>query len=325
MERDSYFTCTRVNRTTFVIHERDKFEEHPFIYVKIYESIPVIVLSDTGCGSGAGDSSCSKNLKEYLESYPITANQGQPLNPRGFNGEALRKYVIICTHCHYDHILGLPQFRDASPEIIAPQEGKSFIKTDLPEHSLCKALGIPTPQYEVTQWTQDYQTLSFDGKSLNLQIIHTPGHTPDELAWYDQDERHLYVGDSFYERVAQDKSYEQAILFPREGSIIAYLESLTKLLEFIEAKNADEDAHKGLLRVGCGHVTSSVNAKEILLAVRKLFSNILTDKVPVVKREEKRGEEFLTWREDAEPRFSVEAPKRIMLDAQQALDGKANR
>ena len=319
MEEAGHFACSRINRTTFVIHENDEFKEHPFIYVKSYEKIPVIVLSDTGCGSGSKESPKPRDLRTFLETHPVAANGSQPLNPQDSNGNPRKKYVVICTHCHYDHILGVPQFREASPEIVAAQGGKSFIETDLPKHSLCKALGIDTPQYEITRWAQDYETLSFEGKSLGLQIIHTPGHTPDELAWYDQEERHLYVGDSFYERVAQDKSYKQAILFPEAGSIIDYVKSLDKLLDFIEAKNSYDDAHKGPLRVGCGHVTSSVDAREILLDVRRLFSDILAERIPVIHRKEKRGEEFWIWREEGEPRFSVEAPKRIVLEAQQSL------
>ena len=317
-----YFDCTRVNRTTFLIHEKDKYTEHPFIYAKVYDDLPVIVLSDTGCGGGVSENLCFTNLKVFLETCPVDSNGGRPLNPQDSSGKPTRKYIIICTHCHYDHILGLEHFQDAAPEIVASWEGKSFIEQNLPEHSLCKFLDIDTPRYKVTHWARDLGTISFDGKPLNIQIIHTPGHTPDELAWYDQQERHLFVGDSFYERLARDGSYEQAILFPKEGNIIEYQKSLDKLLSFVEAENTGDNAHKAQLRVGCGHVTSSVDAKEILLAVRKLFSDILEGLVPIIQKEQKRGEEYVTWRQVGEPRFSVTAPRRIVDDAQQAFQAK---
>ena len=44
------------------------------------------------------------------------------------------------------------------------------------------------------------------------------------------------------------ESNEQAILFPLEGSIVDYRKSLKKLLVFTEAKNIDEDAHRGPLK-----------------------------------------------------------------------------
>ncbi len=317
-----HFSCSRVNDTTFVVHEKDVYEEHPFIYVKVYDDIPVIVLSDTGSGSSTDEHSLPENLRNFLETLPIAVNNGQLFNPRDAGGKVSKKYMIIFTHCHYDHILGIEQFQDPITDTVAPREGKGFVENNLAEHSLCETLDIPTPQYTITNWAKDKETLSFDGKSLDLQIIHTPGHTPDELAWYDKKERHLFVGDTLYERVAEDKSYEQAILFPKEGNIIDYLDSLNKLIVFVEAKNGDDDAHKGRLKIGCGHVTSSVDAMEILVAVQTLFANILEDKVPIAQREEKRGEEYVTWRDDGEPRFSVTAPRRIVFDAKQALQGK---
>lgn len=315
---DSSFTCTRLNSTTFVIHEKDRYEEHPFIYVKTYENIPVLVLSDTGCGGGNDEQRHCGNLKEFLENSPVSLNNGNPLNPRDSSGKPMKKYIIICTHCHYDHILGLSHFQNDSPEIIASLAGKAFIESDLPENSLCKSLNIPVPEYSVTTWAHDYQHLSFNKNLLNLQIIHTPGHTPDEIAWYDGSERHLYVGDTLYERVAKDKSYEQAILFPKKGNIVHYLSSLNKLLLFVEAHNNDVDARQGPLKIGCGHVTSSVDAGEILLAVRRLFLDILEEKIPIIDTEEKSGETYATWRQHGEaPRFSVTAPVRIMQHARQ--------
>ena len=316
-EASSYFTCSRVNPTTFVIHEKDKYGEHPFIYVKSFEDTPVLVLSDTGCGGGKAQEPHATNLKDFIETSPVLSNNGNPLNPRDSNGNATKKYFIICTHCHYDHILGLPHFRDASPEISASSYGKEFIESDLPEHSLCNFLEIPVPEHKVTTWAHDYQKLYFGSIFLHLHIIHTPGHTPDEIAWYDDRERHLYVGDTLYERVAKDQSYEQAIIFPKEGNIVDYLRSLKKLLLFVDTKNNDDDANKGQIKIGCGHVTSSVDGNEILLAVQQLILDIVQEKVPIVDTEEKRGEIHATWKEDGEPRFSVTAPKRIMQDAKQ--------
>lgn len=310
-----YFSCTRLNSTTFVIHERDEWEEHPFIYVKICDDPPVVVLSDTGCGGGRTDHPNFANLRDFIETYPIPENGGKPLNPRKSNGQLSRTYSIICTHCHYDHILGLNYFPATCSRVIASSYDKSFIQQKLPEHSLCESMGVPVPNYRVSLWAKDFEKI-YDNPSLNLQVLHTPGHTPDELAFYDQDERHLFVGDSFYERVANDKSYEQAIIFPKEGNFIDYMQSLEKMLTFVNSKNAEAD--KPPVKIGCGHVTSSVDGKDILLAVKKLFLNIIAGKVPIVQTEEKRGEEFVLWKEVGEPRFSVAAPKRLVLDARKA-------
>lgn len=311
-----YFVCTKVNSTTFVIVENDKYAEHPFIYVKIYANL--LVVSDTGCGGSADTSRPLQSaLRHFIETSPVVANGSRPLNPRQEDGKPSKRYLIICTHCHYDHILGLDQFTDVDPAILASLHGKSFVQENLPEHSLCLFLGVPTPKYIVSYWAEDYEKISFNTMSLGLQIIATPGHTPDELAWYDEQERHLYVGDSFYERMAKDKSYEQAIIFPKEGSIVEYMGSLRKLLSFVDKKNMEPD--KPLIKIGCGHVTSSVDGKEILLAVQRFLHDVIAGLIPVKQVSQKRCEQVNLWQDDGEPRFSLSAPKRLVMDAREHL------
>ena len=310
-EQMSYFKCTRLNPETFLIVENDEYGEHPFIYVKLFTEPAVVVLSDTGCGGSFDASKPSQStLRDFIETGNLAANGGRPLNPRDSNH---KPYLIICTHCHYDHILGLPHFIGASSTILASSYDKSFVTEDLSVHSLCQSVGADTPEYTVSHWARDLEEISFAEESLHLQILHTPGHTPDELAWYDQQARHLFVGDSFYERVSQDESYEQAILFPKEGNIVQYMDSLTKLLGFVNEKNKEENQPR--VKVGCGHVTSSRDGGEILLAVQKLFSQILAGEIPVLKTTEKAGEYYDLWQASGNARFSVEAPRRLITDA----------
>jgi glyoxylase-like metal-dependent hydrolase (beta-lactamase superfamily II) len=92
------FTCTRLNSTTFVIVEEDKWDENPFIYVKLYDNTLVVV--DTGCGGATKNGAPQvTSLRQFIEIYPVKDNGNSPLNQGGE-----RDYVVLCTLCHYDHI-----------------------------------------------------------------------------------------------------------------------------------------------------------------------------------------------------------------------------
>lgn len=96
----SCFTCTRLNDTTFVIIEEDKWYEIPYIYVKVYPNL--LVLFDTGCGGGDAAKNPAAGLtsiREYIETVGVEDNGGRPLN-----GGKDKEYIVVCTHCHFDHI-----------------------------------------------------------------------------------------------------------------------------------------------------------------------------------------------------------------------------
>ncbi|KAF8656818.1 hypothetical protein AX16_002367 [Volvariella volvacea WC 439] len=210
----SAFRATRLTGTTYLIKEyNDIFSEWPHIYIKIIPSADTIIVIDTGCGGRCNDDSVEvRSLREYIETYPVQENASQPLNPGG----AMR-YVVVTTHCHYDHILAVEQFKDSL--IIASDYSPSFLSSaNLAENSLCTSLGLQLPGYTPTLVPHLYELHSpTDPKqSLGLTILHTPGHTPDELALYDAEERMLYVGDILYEH--------ERIIFPNEGSVIDWFE-----------------------------------------------------------------------------------------------------
>ncbi|MCJ1421472.1 hypothetical protein MMC32_007836 [Xylographa parallela] len=273
------FSCKRLNSSTYLIVENDRYEERPFIYAKVVRAHALLLLSDTGCGGGkiSKPGLPTDTLRNFLETFPIADNGKKPLNPR------------------------IPSFQEVSPVILASLGGKSFIEDDLPRHSLCSDLDVPTPEYVVSYWAADMEKIAYNDFPLGVQILHTPGHTPDELAWYDEAERHLFVGDSFYERVAMDKSYTQAIIFPKEGDIIIYMQSLEKLLGFVQEENRRH--HSSAVRIGCGHITySAADGQGLLQEVQSFFWDVIDGTVPVRESSEKRGEMHDLWQKDEDAR-----------------------
>ncbi|KAF7563347.1 hypothetical protein G7046_g772 [Stylonectria norvegica] len=294
------FTATRLNDTTFRIIEEDKWDELPFIYVKIYDSD--ITLVDTGCGGAAKDGSVQlTSLRKFLETFPVSDNHNEPLNA---NGE--KDYVVICTHCHYDHIGGIAQFADPKCTIWASSNDRDFIEGEdrLPTSSLCRFYGIETPQYKVSTWADDGQRVvgGKNKRDLGLVVYHTPGHTPDELAVWDPKERVVFVGDTLYEWTQ--------IVFPLEGDLKVYSDTLGRLKSLVRGWNVhdpDQHATRGSqprVKMSCGHTTSSSDAELLLNDVDLFLYHVVTNKYQPKELGMFRGEKVISYeREDGKISF----------------------
>jgi glyoxylase-like metal-dependent hydrolase (beta-lactamase superfamily II) len=111
---------------------------------------------------------------------------------------AERVSAIVVTHHHPDHAPGAPRLADASGAPVlafAPREGEERL----------------TPG----------QVLEVGGS--RLRVVHTPGHTPDHVALWLEEEEALFTGDTVLGRGT-------SVVDPPEGDMGAYLRSLRELL-----------------------------------------------------------------------------------------------
>lgn len=207
--------------------------------------------------------------------------------------------------------MAVEQFAFDSP-ILASAHSPSFLDPDqLPKHSLCDYLHIRTPKYKPilapnlhevrTQYLHDADLSQRSPVGTGLTIIHTPGHTPDELAVWDEGERVLYVGDTLYEWAH--------IIFPSEGSIIEWIRSVNVLIELVGPEEA---------KICCGHVTAGRPAQEVLLSVQAFMEDVISGKEAVRKRFEKRGEISVEYAQEG-MRFSLVCPERLVSEARELL------
>lgn len=95
------FQAARLTHSTFLVQEyNDIFSEHPHIYVKLFPSAKAMLLIDTGTGGKSNDPDVEvTSLRKFLETIDVADNENKPLNEGG-----KMKYVVVTTHCHYDHI-----------------------------------------------------------------------------------------------------------------------------------------------------------------------------------------------------------------------------
>ncbi|KAL2398751.1 hypothetical protein ABEF93_004713 [Exophiala dermatitidis] len=400
----------------------------------------VIVLSDTGCGTevsndpGSHDHSHGSCLtapaattaddntaeRGHRRRQPAVWNLGTfleyTLNPGG-----RIPYLVITTHCHYDHIMGIWKLpppprryllrqpsepsqllqeqsesyknavlerRDGGKDSMAlasfdqkhralPQPTTTTMTTilassrakhsvtpysNLQRYSLCEKLGLKAPRYAVGIWAQDMQRVVYtppppspsadsgggrdedddaeDGAvniSTGITILHTPGHTPDSLAWYDEATRTLCVGDSFYLKqtgttrsAAWGPESPMPIMFNMDSLLATWWESAKKILDFVRQKNnvgsCEDDEEDGWVlvntkspfdsyastkassrparvRLCAAHTTALVDAEAAICAAMSFMRRILRDEVPCkrVSDARRRGEERWLWDDDLEP------------------------
>lgn len=254
-------------------------------------------------------------MRKFIETVNIDDNEGKPLNEGGH-----LKYVVVTTHCHYDHILAVEDF-PGSP-VLASSYSPSFLSPEnIGTNSLCNDLGIPTPSYTPTLVPHLHNIHDVQGDvNLDVLVLHTPGHTPDELALYDPAEKMLYVGDSLYE-------YDH-IIFPKEGSIIAWFSTVDYLVSFVQSQSSPigKSTHgcyssgtENDVWINAGHQTVCRPALEVLLATRAFMKDVVEGKEALVSRTIKRGEETVEYRQKG-GHFALICPERLVLEARQGYE-----
>ncbi|PCH42257.1 hypothetical protein WOLCODRAFT_137795 [Wolfiporia cocos MD-104 SS10] len=301
-EKRSAFRAYRLTASTFLVVEvHDAYGERPFMYVKHVPDAGTLLLLDTGCGGAqAAADGTAPGLRAFLETVGVEDNGGRPLN----EGGRLR-YVVALSHCHYDHILGVEQFARDSP-VIQSAYAPSFVAREyLPAHSLCERLGIRTPTYMPTLLKHRQPVLSASGQPLGVILLQTPGHTPDELALWDEEEQMLYVGDTLYEW--------EPIIFPEAGNIRTWLNTIDKLTALVKAARRPE-----LVLINCGHRTAMRPALEVLQTTKQFMMDVLLGKEHPQNRTKRDGVDFVEYRQQG-GRYSLRCPESLIGQARLAV------
>lgn len=269
------YAQTRLNESTYLVVHNDKYFEFPFVYVKVYHDIGLAVVIDTGCGAHNGKEGIpAAELKEYIISDILKSTHFS--------------FMVICTHCHFDHIGGIEPFADSDATIVASGHDRFFLDPQRrEENSLCGAFGTKTPRYEVTQYTEDDAHIQHQVHELGLRIIHTPGHTPDSMAIYDEAERWLFVGDTCYQRVANmpwGEEQDVPIILPLQGNWKDFVASLHKLLTLAQDED-DKTSGKATgreMKLAAGHTTSQTPAVDFLRKAVSFCEDVVAGKIPIL-------------------------------------------
>jgi glyoxylase-like metal-dependent hydrolase (beta-lactamase superfamily II) len=174
----NWFTINHINEDTHIISEYRHWEQtHSYLLIGTEKAL----LIDTGLGI------C--NIYDEvikLTDKPVTA---------------------VATHIHWDHIGGHKYFPDfyahadelnwlngEFPLTMEQIKGMVVDRCELPE-------GYDVDSYEFFQGTPARVLKDKDGIDIGgriLQVLHTPGHSPGHMCFYEKERGYLFTGDLVY-------------------------------------------------------------------------------------------------------------------------------
>lgn len=200
---DDWFEVYRIRPGVFAIYEPHQFEE---VISYLIVGDKRALLFDTGMGIGK-----ISHVVTGLTKLPIT---------------------VLNSHTHFDHTGGNAEFSDIWDEDTSftrtSEKGQSNIysRDALAPDRVCGKLpaGVQPGSYsirpfKVTHRVKDGERIPLGGREL--QVVFTPGHTPDSLCLLDRANGLLFTGDTFYPG--------PIYLFTPETDFTAYTKSVAKL------------------------------------------------------------------------------------------------
>jgi glyoxylase-like metal-dependent hydrolase (beta-lactamase superfamily II) len=200
---DDWFEVYRIRPGVFAIYEPHQFEE--VISYLILGSNRAL-LFDTGMGIGK-----ISDVTARLTKLPIT---------------------VLNSHTHFDHTGGNPEFSDIfdedTPFTRTNEKGQSnvYSRDALAPERICGHLppGVQPNSYSIRPFHVAHRVA--DGEHIHLgnrelEVIFTPGHTPDSLSLLDRKHGLLFTGDTFYPG--------PIYLFTPETDFDAYTKSVARL------------------------------------------------------------------------------------------------
>lgn len=129
------------------------------------------------------DPACYEKEEEVLLSNFITVN-------------GLKPVLHINTHCHIDHILGMPYVREKYkiPSFAHLKEDKTLDKG----HIMGEIFGFQVQVFPKNDKHIEHGQKILFGNS-EITALHVPGHSEGSLAFYAPDEDFVITGDALFE------------------------------------------------------------------------------------------------------------------------------
>ena len=239
---DNWFTIDEIDENTYIISEYRHWEEtHCYLLNGNMRSL----LIDTGLG-------ISNIYEEVLKltDKPITA---------------------VATHIHWDHIGGHKYFSDfyAHADELKWLNGKFPLSIGTIREMVIDRCDLPdsfcVDNYELfqgmpTKVLADHDMIDNGGREI--EVLHTPGHSPGHLCFWEKSRGYLFTGDLVYKDIlfayypsTDPKSYLDSLekvaalpvkeVFPGHHSLDIQPEILIRMRDAFRSLRADGKLHHG--------------------------------------------------------------------------------
>ena len=133
---------------------------------------------------------CHEETKEAFLVDPgaYGARQSEYIKSQGVN----LRYILL-THGHYDHIMGVRQFKeDFGAEVVIHENDEECLISPIKSLAITHALNFPKTEADIC--LKDGNRLAFGG--TEIEVIHTPGHTKGSVCYKIGDM--LFTGDTLF-------------------------------------------------------------------------------------------------------------------------------
>jgi glyoxylase-like metal-dependent hydrolase (beta-lactamase superfamily II) len=175
-----WFQVYKVLPDVYVFYEPYQYEEAISTLLLGEEEA---VLIDTGCGIGD-----IRSAVEEITEQPITV-----LNTHAHNDHVAQNYLFE-EIAMLDHPWSHEAQRGLPNSEMAHLIADGMLWKDLPENF--DPNNYVVPRFKVTKWLKDGDKIDLGNRTL--EVIHTPGHTPDSICLLDREDKLFFTGDMFY-------------------------------------------------------------------------------------------------------------------------------
>ncbi|MBQ9714331.1 MAG: MBL fold metallo-hydrolase [Clostridia bacterium] len=126
----------------------------------------------------------------------IVIDPAQPRIADELEKRGLAATHVLLTHCHFDHVFGVPALQEQGAKVLCSEQEKGLIGTDADVFDL---FGAPRTPYSVDETFADDEEKILNG--IPVKALLTPGHTSGSCCYLftaKDGGRHLFTGDTLF-------------------------------------------------------------------------------------------------------------------------------